>query len=318
MTAIVERIADGTLQGVSIGYRITESRVSQSGGRRIVTATRWRLVEASIVADPADVNAAFRQKGNTMSNLNDGTPADTGGNPEDGDKPILTRSADTETRKEIRALVKAADLGPDIADQLIDSGCDLTRAKAEILDHLTRENTDKPLIRSVSQTDSNDDPVNYRRRAGKALQIRMGVALDEKDSDAEAVRGFMGLSLRDMAGDCLTRAGVSVRGLPVLDVFERAAQHSTSDFPLIVADSMTSVALASYRASESRRSSNSAGAGRWSTSRTRPASGLGEMGQLERLDEGWGNPPYVPRRSRREDGAGRPTPAVSASAGICC
>ena len=286
VSPIVERIADGTLQGVSIGYRILESRVSQSGGRRIVTATRWRLVEASIVADPADIKAAFRsQKGQIMSNLNDGTPADTGGNPDDGDKSILTRSADTETRKEIRALVKAADLGPDIADQLIDSGCDLTRAKAEILDHLTRENKDKPLIRSVSQTDSNDDPVNYRRRAGKALRVRMGVALDEKDGDAEAVRGFMGLSLRDMAGDCLTRAGVSTRGLPVLDVFERAAQHSTSDFPLIVADSMTSVALASYRAAESalkqlcRRRS-------LVNFKDSQSIRLGEMGQLEKLDEG--------------------------------
>ena len=286
VTPLVERIADGTLQGVSIGYRISESRVSQSGGRRIGDRNvRWRLVEASIVADPADVNAAFRQKGNTMSNLNDGTPADTGGNTEDGDKSILTRSADTETRKEIRALVKAADLGPDIADQLIDSGCDLTRAKAEILDHLTRENKDKPLIRSVSQTDSNDDPVNYRRRAGKALQVRMGVALPDGDKDAEAVRGFMGLSLRDMAGDCLTRAGESTRGLPVLDVFERAAQHSTSDFPLIVADSMTSVALTSYRASESalkqlcRRRS-------LVNFKDSTSIRLGEMGQLEELDEG--------------------------------
>ena len=64
-----------------------------------------------------------------MSNLNDGTPADTGENPDDGDKPILTRSADTETRKEIRALVKAADLGPDIADQLIDSAAAISRGR---------------------------------------------------------------------------------------------------------------------------------------------------------------------------------------------
>ena len=113
----------------------------------------------------------------------------------------------------------------------------------------------------------------------------MGVPLADDDKDAEAVRGFMGLSLRDMATDSLTRAGVSVRGLPVLDVFERAAQHSTSDFPLIVADSMTSVALASYRASESalkqlcRRRS-------LVNFKDSTSIRLGEMGQLEKLDEG--------------------------------
>ena len=110
------------------------------------------------------------------------------------------------------------------------------------------------MIRSVShsQTDSDDDPINYRRRAGKALQVRMGVPLADDDKDAEAVRGFMGLSLRDMATDSLDK-GRSVHPRPAGAGRVRtgcAALHQQIS-RLIVADSMTSVALASYRASES-------------------------------------------------------------------
>ena len=79
----------------------------------------------------------------------------------------------------------------------------------------------------------------------------MGVKLSEKDEDADAIRPLMALTLRDHATDSLTRAGESVRGLAVDDVFTRAGSLTTSDFPLVVANAATDVALASYRAAES-------------------------------------------------------------------
>jgi hypothetical protein len=66
----------------------------------------------------------------------------------------------------------------------------------------------------------------------------------------EGARQYVSMTTRDVAADCLTRAGVSVRGLSTDETFTRAAQHTTSDFPLLVSNAMGKVALDAYRAVE--------------------------------------------------------------------
>jgi len=63
-------------------------------------------------------------------------------------------------------------------------------------------------------------------------------------------REFVGKSLKDIAADALTRAGVSTRGLSADDIFQRAA-HTGSDFALTVSNALNKVAMETYKADES-------------------------------------------------------------------
>lgn len=58
---IVRDIADGILTKMSVGFeRIAETRKDREGDKPLVTVDRWRAIEASVVAVPADTNAIIR------------------------------------------------------------------------------------------------------------------------------------------------------------------------------------------------------------------------------------------------------------------
>ncbi|MEZ5822307.1 MAG: HK97 family phage prohead protease [Xanthobacteraceae bacterium] len=69
----------GELRSVSAGYAVDEWRAEDAEGREVLAvegeddltfyATRWRLLELSIVAVPADGNAMIRSRGYPMAEL---------------------------------------------------------------------------------------------------------------------------------------------------------------------------------------------------------------------------------------------------------
>ena len=61
VTPIGQRIADGTLRGISIGYRVTGWASRREGGQRIKAATRVHLTEVTLTSNPADPNSGVRQ-----------------------------------------------------------------------------------------------------------------------------------------------------------------------------------------------------------------------------------------------------------------
>ncbi len=262
VTPVLQRIADGTIRGVSIGYHVPRWSEHSSGGTRIRRPAEWRLTEVTLTANPADPVAKLREKEAIVPNdLIDPAPAD---------------DAEKTRRSEIRSLVRAAGLEPQVADDLIDAGADLTRAKAEIFDAQQDRQRRAPIIRSHSP--ANDDPAVITRRQTAAMAYRM--AGGELPDDA---RQYVDMTLRDLAIDGLAREGVSTRGMSADEVFTRAA-HSTSDFPLVVSSAAGKVALDTYKAAESPLKS-------LCRQRTLPnfklsmAVRLGDMGRLEPLSE---------------------------------
>lgn len=225
---VLQRIADGTLRGVSIGYRVTRWREETSGGVRTRRPDAWALTEVTLTSNPADPAATLRQEGAMPEDVIDTPPAD---------------DAEKTRRSEIRTLVRSAGLDAEIADDLIDAGADLTHAKAEIFDAQAQRQRSAPIIRSHAP--ANDDPAVISRRQSDAVAFRM--AGGDLPEDA---RQFVNMSLRDMAADSLARNGVSTRGMPADEVFTRAA-HTSSDFPLVVSSAANKVALESYKAAES-------------------------------------------------------------------
>lgn len=273
---VVQRIADGTVTGVSIGYRVAGWTEKTTPEGRVKTPTRWHITEVTLTSNPADPSARLRQKGNDM--------------PEDTLETVSPEAAEQTRRSDIRTLVREAGLGPEIADDLIDAGADLTRAKAEVFDAVQERRRSAPIIRT--HTAQNDDPAVITRRQSDALATRM--AGGECPEDA---RQYLNLSLRDMATESLQRAGVSTRGMSADEVFTRAAAHTTSDFPLLVSNAMGKVALDSYRAAESPLKT-------LCRQRTLPnfkestAIRLGEMGRLEEIAENG----EITHTSRAENG----------------
>lgn len=64
---IFQRVKDGTVRHVSAGYQVLAWRESKSPeGSRVKTATRWRLLEVSLVPIPADRKAIIFRSGAKM------------------------------------------------------------------------------------------------------------------------------------------------------------------------------------------------------------------------------------------------------------
>ncbi len=259
---IGQRIADQSVTGVSIGYRVAGWAETTGPTGRVKHATAWSLTEVTLTSNPADPAAQIRQQ--EESPMPD--PIET-----------ITPEAEEATRRsDIRTLVRSAGLGAEVADQLIDAGADMTRAKAEVFDHMQTRRSTTPIIRSHQP--QNDDPATILRRQTDALVFRMaGGELPE------ASREFLGHSALDFARDAIARTGQTAKGLSTDETFARAA-HTTSDFPALLENSISKVALANFRVAESPLKTIS----RQRNMRDfKPGSSvrLGELGRLEPLTE---------------------------------
>lgn len=271
---VVQRIADGTVSGVSIGYRVTGWTEQSTPQGRAKSPTGWLITEVTLTSNPADPSARLRQKEEPM--------------PETIETPT-PETAEAQLRSDIRKLVRAAGIEPEFADHLIDHDADLTVAKAEIHDYLAIRRRSAPVIRVHS---SNDDPAVIRQRREEALHVRMAGGEPKPE-----LRQHMSESFLDMARDSLATAGVSTRGMSPDEVFTRAGEHTTSDFPLLVSNAMNKTALASYQAAASplKRLGRQRSL---SNFKTATAIRLGELGRLEELPESG----EITHTSRAENG----------------
>ncbi len=283
---IAQRMADGSLTGVSIGYHVAGWSVSSGqNGTRQKTPTAWTLTEVTLTTNPADPHARVRQLEalGATARLSETAPTNRAANPSPGSQngspnmpdPVIEtnpqQDAERTRRSEIRTLVRSAGLPAETAD-LIDQDSTVDQAKAAVWD-ATQTRT-APVIRT--HTAQNDDPAVITRRMSDAVAVRM--AGGECPDDA---RQYMGDSLLDMARDTLTRSGVSVRGLAADEVFT-SAEHGTSDFPLVVSNAMGKVAADSYKAAETVLKQ----LGRQRVLRDfKPSTSIrvGEMGRLEEI-----------------------------------
>lgn len=246
---IFQRVKDGVIRHVSAGYQVLAWRESRDpDGTRIKTATRWRLLEVSLVPVPADRNATILRSG--------AMPFD-----------LETRAALIETLRSACNL--PGQWGEDLAEEAVTDE-EVREAAREAM--LTRQ------APKITVRRDHTDPVQIQTRAADALSFRMG-GLAELP---EASREFVNMSLMDHARDAVQRAGISTRGMNTDEVIARAL--TTSDFPLTVANAAGKVAADGYAAAESalkplfRQRS-------LSDFKTSTSVRLGGMGQLEEMTE---------------------------------
>lgn len=222
--SVLSDIEDGTLRGLSIGYQVAEWKEQRNGNARVRIAKRWVPVEVSVVPVPADPGAHFRNGASSME-TQEQTVETT------ADAATVTRAAQN---AEIRTIAETAGLTRAWADEQIDAAAspdDARRAAFEAMQHRSA-NTATRTTRATITAD-HTDPAEITRRAGEALFAR-----SHPDHDlSEAARPYAAMSTIDLARDCLRRSGVSHTGMSADTVITRAL-HSTSDFPLILGDTV--------------------------------------------------------------------------------
>jgi HK97 family phage prohead protease len=219
VASIITRIREGTIRGVSIGYRVTlwEDSFDPITKARVRTAAAWSISEVSAVPVPADPGATFRSE-----------------------KPMPTETETINREDLIETLTRACGLpdtwAADLAEDLDEDGI----RKAALAEMQKRQ---APRVRVTRE---HSDPATITRRKADALAFRMAGGTLPDDA-----REFVNMGFKELAADALTRAGESVRSLSTDEILTRAGQHTTSDFPLVVSNAMNKVALATYQAAES-------------------------------------------------------------------
>jgi len=234
---ILGDIAEGTVRNLSIGYTVAEWREERDGNRRVRVATRWTPLEVSIVPVPADPGAHFRNGATAMETEEQTVERQT-------ETATETRAA---INAEIRQTADTAGLTRAWADEQIDAGAtaeEAARAAIEAMAARSAQATTRSQRAQISV--DHTDPTVVSGYAGEALY---GRAHPDHKLSAEA-RPWAHMTIPDLARDCLRRAGVTATGLATETIISRAL-HTTSDFPLILGDTVGRELRRGYQAAQS-------------------------------------------------------------------
>lgn len=235
---IAAEIGDGDRFGVSIGYSVPpgkwSERVNPTTKRREKVATAFDLLEASLVAIPADPAATTRNSPmETQETENNTQPA------------VQTRA---QINVEIRSIARTAGLDQAWIDRQIDADATLDQVRAAALQAMSERSSAAGSIRSTGNaviTNDHTDPVAIRSAMADALAHRLAPAAVKLEGRATEFRGHRVL---DMVGDLAVAAGDRINLRDQDALLQRAVgAHSTSDFPLLLADAANKALLANYQ-----------------------------------------------------------------------
>lgn len=176
---------------------------------------------------------------------------------------------------------------------LVDGGIALDAARAQILDKLAATD-DATQTRGQHRVDGGEqENEKFLRGASHWLMSKAGgnVAASVAKHSGEKIEPgeFRGLSLLDLAREALERQGVKVRGLDKMSLVGRAFTHrsvtqSTSDFSVLLENTMHKILLASY-ATTADTWSRFCARGQVSDFRAHNRYRLGSFGRLDSVAE---------------------------------
>jgi hypothetical protein len=214
VAGIVADIAQGIIRGVSVGYEVDAWSDGEANGVRTRTATKWRPRELSFVAVSADPNARTRAHEGTRAAIN----------------------------REIRTLARSAGIPASVADEAIDREFTVEQARAAFFDTMRSS----PMVRTVHNEQTLDNPAAFVRAAGEALYAR----INREHQPTGAARQLAIASLADAARECLRRSGETMLGTSSAVLITRALT-TTSDYSLLLGDTVGRTLRAAYQAAPS-------------------------------------------------------------------
>lgn len=236
---VLAKIADGTLRGVSVGYRVLGASNRRLGdGRTERLVERWLLAEVSLVPLPADAGATIRNEEGRMPET-ETTSTET---PSAGavQTPAVNRA---EINREIRSLAQTAGLDRDWADGQIDVEASLDDARRAAFDAMRTRSSSN--IRSTrAEIGTSPSPERQVEGMAEALACRHDPTLAPSD----AARPYLGHRLLDMAATMLQTRGISTSTLSTAELCHRAL--TTGDLPLLADTTVNRELRRRYEAQE--------------------------------------------------------------------
>lgn len=122
-----------------------------------------------------------------------------------------------------------------------DRSCTLEQANAKILAQLSKDAAPVAASHIVTMEDSRD---KFRTGVTASIMGRSGL---DKDDRANNYRSF---SMLDIARECLAHAGANTRGMDKMALVAAAFTHTSSDFPLLLANVAEKAMMKGYEEAE--------------------------------------------------------------------
>ena len=276
----IDEIVDGTLPNVSIGYRIDAESIeapTAPGGIEIRTAVKFTIYEGSIVPIPADPGAGTRaDPGVSPMNRKPDPVSDNAAAPA-GDSGDATRTApaaaassstpapaapvDLSAERQRVADIMGVCLRAGIdAAGFIASGAEIGAVRSAAFEALAeRSKAGPPAATSAGSSISLDDSNARKRFEGMELALLARGLPDMRDGKGErlfvvndAARPYAGMSLLRLAEEFLRERGQPIPSGPgaiasaALALRSIGPAHSSSDFPLLLANTAGKALRAGY------------------------------------------------------------------------
>ena len=236
-------IADGHIRGVSVGYRVLTGKEDTSPtGLRRITATRWEMFEVSLVGVAANPEAQIRSRESIdmdQDQINDPNPTTPPGSGLDNRATV---------NAEIRSIATIAGLDQVWIDTQIDANATADAARAAAFASMQTRGSGPIRTARATVVQDHSDPLQIRAAMAGALAHRLSPGRLKLEGRAQE---FAGHRMLEMVGDLAHARGDRVNLRDQVGLMERAVgAHSTSDFPLLLADAANKALLANYAAAE--------------------------------------------------------------------
>jgi len=287
---IFQKVKNGTLKGVSVGYAVdvwedVEGGAVSENGRfegPCSVAMRWTPYELSIVSVPADMtvgvgrsmDVVIREKEKEDMKDNEKKPVDTAGGLDEA--KVAARAVEAERKRVAEINDMCRQFGMD-ANAYIENGMSVEEARKGILGELAKER--QAIDTAVSVVVDEGDKM--RAAATDGLALRAGIKVEHP---AEGAREFQGKTLLRLASEIVEReTGKNVRGMTDEMIF-RAALTGSGAFPEILSNvANKSIAQAYQEAPTTYQLWTASGSNADFKEATRYR--LSEAGTLEKINE---------------------------------
>lgn len=249
--AIFNKVKNGTLRGVSVGYvvnnweEVQANSVSTNGkfAGPAYVAVRWSVYEISIVSVPADGEVGVGRSLGGKNNMNNPVDPKTNVEPNTNvtENSENIKRAEQERILQINTLGRNFNLEAEEIDKFIRENKSVQDVEHAILERL--KNSNKPSNTTRVQVGT-EEREKFREVATDALLLRAGVKVEKP---AEGSQNMMGMGLRDYLVICAEKAGDTNARMKDTDMLLRTTMTGTGELPGILSNVANKSLAKSYQ-----------------------------------------------------------------------
>lgn len=249
--AIFNKVKNGTLRGVSVGYvvnnweEVQANSVSTNGkfAGPAYVAVRWSVYEISIVSVPADSEVGVGRSLGGENNMNNPVDPKTNVEPNTNvtENSENIKRAEQERILQINTLGRNFNLEAEEIEKFIRENKSVQDVEHAILERL--KNSNKPSNTTRVQVGT-EEREKFREVATDALLLRAGVRVEKP---AEGSQNMMGMGLRDYLVICAEKAGDTNARMKDTDMLLRTTMTGTGELPGILSNVANKSLAKSYQ-----------------------------------------------------------------------